>query len=81
MEEEILESLCLQHGVEKLFCKNYGTFKLRLPIAKKNISWYILKTICMLEYVLNPAFRLIFKDKGFETKLFSPCAIFIGKKI
>lgn len=81
MEEEILRSLCKKGNVKELYCKNYGTFKLRLPMVKKNIGWYILKFICSLEYILNPFFRLVFKDKGFETRLFSPCVIFIGKKI
>ena len=81
MEEEILRSLCKKENTQELFCKNYGTFKLRLPMAKKNIRWYILKFICSLEYILNPFFRLVFKNKGFETRLFSPCVIFIGKKI
>ena len=81
MEKEKLQALCNRPAVEKLFCKNYGTFKLRIPMAKKNIRWYILKFICSLEYILNPFCRLVFKDKGFETRLFSPCIMFIGKKI
>ena len=80
MEEEQLRRLCKKENIKELFCKNYGTFKLRIPMAKKNIRWYILKFICSLEYILNPICRLVFKDKGFETKLFSPCVIFIGKK-
>lgn len=81
MEDKVLGSLCTREGVEKLFCKNYGTFKLRVPLAKKSIRWYVLKVICSLEYFLNPICRLIFRDKGFETKLFSPCVMFIGRKI
>jgi len=80
MEDKVLGSVCMQKGVEELFCKNYGTFKLRIPMAKKNIRWYVLKIICSLEYILNPICRLIFKDRGFETKLFSPCIMFIGRK-
>ena len=81
MEEETLRFLCKKENVEELFCKNYGTFKLRLPMAKKNISWHILRFICSLEYILNPFCRLVFKNKGFEIKLLSPCVIFIGRKI
>ncbi|MFH1968266.1 MAG: methyltransferase domain-containing protein [bacterium] len=80
MEQEALSSLCKKENTEELFCKNYGTFKLRIPMAKKNIRWHLLKFICRLEYFLNPLCRLIFKDKGFETELFSPCVIFIGRK-
>lgn len=81
MEQETLRPLCKKENVEELFCKNYGTFKLRIPIAQKNIRWYILRSICSLEYLLNPICRLIFKNKGFETSLFSPCVMFIGQKI
>lgn len=81
MEEKTLRSLCKKENVQELFCKNYGTFKLRIPMAKKNIRWHILKVVCSLEYILNPICRLIFKNKGFETRLFSPCVMFIGKKI
>jgi 2-polyprenyl-3-methyl-5-hydroxy-6-metoxy-1,4-benzoquinol methylase len=81
MEEENLRSLYKNENTEELFCKNYGTFKLRIPLAKKNIRWYFLKVLCSLEYFLNPFCRLVFKDKGFETRLFSPCVIFVGKKI
>ncbi len=81
MEEDVLSLACKSDNVRELFCKNYGTFKLRIPMAEKNLRWYILKAICSLEYILNPLCRFIFKDKGFETKLFSPCVIFIGKKI
>lgn len=81
MEGEALRAACKSDNVEELFCKNYGTFKLRISLPKKSARWYVLKTICVLEYFLNPVCRLIFKDKGFETRLFSPCVIFIGRKI
>lgn len=81
MEQEVISALCKKEGIEELFCKNYGTLKLRLPLAKKNIRWYVLKCICSFEYILNPLFRILFGDKGFETKLFSPAIMFIGKKV
>lgn len=80
MEQEVLSGLGKKMGLEEIFCNNYGTLKLRIPMAKKNIRWYILKIICFLEYILNPLFRILLKNKGFETKLFSPAVIFIGKK-
>ena len=80
MEEEIISSLVKKEGIQEIFCKNYGTLKLRIPMSQKNIRWYVLKAISCLEYVLNPLFRLLFRDKGFETKLFSPAIIFIGRK-
>lgn len=81
MNEDILEKLCKLPNVKKIYCGNYGTFKLRLPMDKKNFKYYLLKNICSLDYILNPLFRLIFKDKGFETSFFSPSVMFIGQKI
>lgn len=81
MNEDVLERLCLLQNVEKIYCGNYGTFKLRLPMDKKNLKYYLLKTICNLDYILNPFLKLVFKDKGFETNFFSPSVIFIGRKI
>ena len=80
MEAEVLSSLVDKNQVQELFCRNYGTLKLRIPMSHKNIRHYILKAVCWLEYILNPLFRLAFKDKGFETRMFSPAVIFIGKK-
>lgn len=80
MEKDVLEKLCNLDNVEKLYCGNYGTLKLRLPMDKKNFRYYVLKTLCLLEYIINPALRLLFKDKGFETTTFSPAVLFIGRK-
>ncbi len=80
MEEEQLRRFCKKESVQELFCKNYGTFKLRVPMPKKNIFWFILRVVYSLEFILNPICRIVFKDNGFETRLFSPCVMFIGKK-
>ncbi len=81
MNEDILRSLCEREGLETIYCKNYGTLKLRLPLEKRNFRYHVLKTICLGEYVLNPLFRLLFKDRGCETEFFSPSVMYIGKKI
>lgn len=80
MEAKKLESLCLLPNVEKIYCGNYGTFKFRLPMNRKNYKYYILKIICTLDYILNPMFKLLLKNKGLETDLFSPSVMFIGRK-
>lgn len=81
MEEEALRTACKIDHVQELFCKKYGTLKLRAPLVKKDLKWYFFKVLCLLDYILNPLFRILFGKKGFETKLFSPNVIFIGKKI
>jgi hypothetical protein len=80
MNKEKLEKACRDTRIKKLFCKNYGTFKFRFPMEKKNLKFYLLKTLCYLEYLLNPTFRILFGDRGFETNFFSPAVMFIGKK-
>ncbi len=80
MNEDLLKKLCRSGNIETLFCKNYGTFKFRFPMDKKNIRYYLLKMVCLLEYITNPLMRALLKDKGFETDFFSPAVIFIGKK-
>jgi SAM-dependent methyltransferase len=80
MNKDILEKICTTSKINKIFCSNYGTLKLRLPMDKKNLRYYLLKTISKLDYLINPTLRLIFKGKGVETNFFSPAVIFIGKK-
>lgn len=81
MNEDIIEKLCKINGVKKIYCGNYGTFKLRLPMDRRGFKYYLLKTICYLDYVINPILRLLFSDKGFESYFFSPSTMFIGQKI
>lgn len=82
MEEEALRQVCQRDSVQEMFCKKYGTIKLRLPLAKKNASWYFFKMLSFFDqYFFSPILRLFFGEKGFETKLFSPSVIFIGRKI
>jgi len=80
MEEEKLRSIVSRQEVEEIFCKSYGTFKIRVPMDKKNIRYYLLKVLSSVEYILNPLFRLLFSKKGWETKIFSPSVMFIGRK-
>lgn len=80
MEAETLEKLCTYPDVEKIYCENYGTYKLRMPIPVYSFKYYLLQIICLIEYVFNPILRIVFGDKGFETNFFSPAVMFIGRK-
>ena len=80
MEANILENLCKDPNIEKLYCANYGTYKIRIPMQTKNYKYYILKGLCLLEYALSPLSRTLFGTKGFEIDFFSPAILFIGKK-
>ena len=80
MEKDHLQAICNRPDVKELFCQNYGTFRLRVPMDTKNAKYYFLRLLCFFEYLFNPIFRLLFGRHGFETKLFSPAIIFIGRK-
>lgn len=81
MEADILKKLCKDPRIEKIYCANYGTYKIRIPMETKNYKYYMLKALCTLEYALSPLCRLLFGTKGYETYTFSPAVMFIGKKI
>ncbi len=82
MDKDKLEKICFsKKEIRKIFCENYGTLKLRIPIEKKDIKYYFLKAFFSLERVLSPLLKLACKEKGCETKFFSPAVIFIGKKL
>lgn len=80
MEEEKLAELCVREDTEILFCKNYGTLKLRVPVAQKDIKYFLLKVLSYVEYLINPFLRFLFGSRGFETRLLSPAVICIGRK-
>lgn len=81
MEQEILsEESARFPELEEIVCKNYGTFKIRLPINSRGFKYYLLNILSLPEYILNPVFRIIFGKKWFETRLFSPSIIYIGRK-
>lgn len=81
MEQEVLSAEAARFPeLEELVCKNYGTFKIRLPINSRGFKYYLLKVLSLPEYILNPLFRFIFWKKWFETRLGSPSIIYIGRK-
>lgn len=81
MNEDILEKLCKINGVKKIYCGNYGTFKLRIPMDKKGFKYHLLKTVVYLDYIINPMLKILFSDRGFESHTFSPSVMFIGQKV
>ena len=64
-----------------LFCNYYGTFDFSLFNTKRNSSMRFLLNFCTkFQVILNIIFRLLFKEKGMENKIFSPHLIYIGVK-
>jgi len=56
---------------------NFGLFTVENPGV---ILKFILRTLIVVQMALNIIFRLIFKDKGMESSLFSPGLLYVGKK-
>jgi SAM-dependent methyltransferase len=77
MRKEIFSSIFDKKELTTLFCSYYGTFDLGLFIYKK--KW--VQSFCkVLQLILNMLFFILLRDKGAESKLFSPYLIFIGVK-
>lgn len=64
------------------WCGYIGTFSFWLFTVKNPgvILRFILRTLIVIQMILNVVFRLIFKDKGLETSWFSPNLLYVGKK-
>ena len=77
MRKEIFSSVFGKGELTTLFCSYYGTFDLGLFIYRKKCVQSFCK---ILQIILNIVFFILFRDKGAESKLFSPYLIFIGVK-
>jgi len=74
---KIFDRVCLS----TLFCDYYGTFNFGLFITKGNSPLRFVLTSCkILQLILNMVFRLLFRNGGAESGLFSPYLLFIGMK-
>ena len=70
-----------KEGLLTLFCDYYGTFDFGMFDTKRNSPMRFVLAFCQrLQLALNVVFRLLFKDKGAKSRLFSPALIFIGVK-
>lgn len=68
-------------GVTPLFCDYYGTFNFGLFNTGQSRTLTLLLGFCLkLQWALNIVLRLLFKDRGAESRAFSPALIFIGVK-
>lgn len=81
MEIKTFSKLFNNMDLSILYLNYYGTFNFGLFNTKKHTPpWYLLKVCNYLQLILNLIFRLIFKEKGMESNLFSPHLICIGEK-
>jgi 2-polyprenyl-3-methyl-5-hydroxy-6-metoxy-1,4-benzoquinol methylase len=64
-----------------LHCDYLGTLRLNmLSFGDSFLGRAILSGFCRLQRILNPILRFLFRDKGMESKLFSPMLLYIGVK-
>lgn len=78
MEEEVLSTSCAGFPeLQEVVCKNYGTFKIRIPLVQNGRRYYLGKALSYFEYFSNPLLRIFFGKKGCESRWFSPAIIYI----
>lgn len=81
MSKEAFSKLFDRKDLSCLFCDYYGTLRLSLLGGSTKLFVRLVLFACnKLQTVLNPLFRLFLRDKGFETRYFSPLLLYIGLK-
>jgi SAM-dependent methyltransferase len=81
MRMGVFRSLFARKDLETLFCGYYGTAKADLFIHRRGpLTGFIMRAAEAFQALLNLLFRLVLRDRGLETSLFSPNLLFIGVK-
>jgi SAM-dependent methyltransferase len=81
MQKDKFSKLFDREGLLTLFCDYYGVFDFGTFSAERDSQLHYVLAFCdKLQLILNVAFRLLFRDKGAQSGLFSPHLIFIGMK-
>lgn len=81
MEIEKFLRLFDKPSLIKLFCGYYGTFLLSLDRpTSSHLLKYAQRILFMIQRLINVFFCLILKNKGLESRFFSPRLIYIGIK-
>lgn len=77
MSREAYTELFDRKDLSTLFCGYYGTLRLSLISSSKAFLIRLSLYACR---IFDPILRLILRDKGFETRTFSPYLLYIGLK-
>ncbi len=81
MRMENFRALFDPDRLEPLFCGYYGTARADLFIHRRGpLTGLISRVAEAVQAVLNLLFRLVLRDRGLETSIFSPNLLFIGIK-
>jgi len=82
MKKKKFQDLFNKKKLEVLYCNYFGVFNIHLFYTnKKGMKAYLLKIMkTYIRPILNFLFRILFKEKGFESSYISPYLIYIGVK-
>lgn len=81
MDKRNFEALFDDQPLRLRFCDYFGTFNFGLFFAKRYSPLRIPLLFCHgLQLLFNGLFRLSLRDKGWESRFFSPCLMYIGVK-
>lgn len=69
------------NNFEIIECRYIGGFKFPQPTITKPWKRFIERIMGKLQLVVNVLFRLLFKDKGWESRYFSGSLVCFGRKI
>ena len=82
MKKENFAQLFKRKDLKTLFCNYIGTFNsLLFNTERDSFKQILLGLLNKFQLLLNIAFRLLLKNKGFESSWFSPYLYYIGIKI
>ncbi len=81
MKLKIFESIFPTHALDTIKCGYLGVFAFWLFTARqKSLFRYLVRLLNVIQRFLDILFRITLRDKGFESRFFSPNLIYIGKK-
>ena len=82
MKLQQFQRLFDSQSLDILRCSYFGTFSFWLFTAHKDAWWasHVIRGLIVLQRLLNLVFRLAFREHGYETAMFSPNLIFVGRK-
>lgn len=81
MSKQTFSELFDRRGLSALYCDYCGTLRLSLLASSDKFLLRLALSAChRLQVLLNPIFRLVLRDKGFESMRFSPFLLYIGLK-
>jgi len=81
MRMEAFRSLFSRDDLEILFCGYYGTARADMFLHRRGpLTGMFKRAAEAFQALLNLIFRLVLRDRGLETPMFSPNLLFIGVK-